>query len=354
MEQYSPEQLHMIKQLRALKSTGVDFAYLKSLRAELLTRVAYEQPHRMIFVWHTALRFATRAIVAVVGIGVLGFGVVFASQYVSPQSFLYPIKLATEQAQIALGGNESGVKADLRVRFASIRLEEIQSLDQSNQLETASVQKALVQYEQHLRDMQDDLAYITSDDAAKTLEQLLALETSMQELMARYAAVNTTIQTKLQDVSLREQASTAEQTSALTQETIQRTIVDFEADRGTVAGDQQKGVHTSLMGTYAQKQYDQIWGVFMGKVQVDAREEMRILSEIHTTIAPGKGVSDIPDKDWDTYVVLLGVKQRIARLQAIDRTGMQSLSDAHYLDIVKEYKDIRAILGHIELSLRTQ
>ncbi|PJA18964.1 MAG: hypothetical protein COX61_02420 [Candidatus Brennerbacteria bacterium CG_4_10_14_0_2_um_filter_43_14] len=353
MEHYSSEQQKIIKHFHNLKSIGVDFAYLKNLRAEILTRVAVEQPRHAVIVWQTAWRVAMRAVIAVACLGIVGFGVVFASQYANPQSFLYPIKLASEQAQLILGGTQDGAKADLRAKFAQIRLSEIQTLDQENQLETSSVQKALAQYAQHLQDAQADLESVSSSNDVHVLDQLLALENRMFDLTAQLSSVYDIIQTKLQDQTILDQAASARHISALTQQVIVRTIIEFEANSQVVAADARKGDHILTIVFLLQQQYDSVWSEFSDKVKQDTRAEMQMLSDINATVSPEKGAADIPSQDWDAYVALRDIKQSIARMAAMKQEERQVMSDDQYMDVVREYKRMSGILAQLELSLRT-
>ena len=69
------------------------------------------------------LRWATAPIIGAV-IVASGSGTVLAAENSMPEDFLYPVKLATEQAQIALTLSETG-KAKLHVKFADRRVTEI-------------------------------------------------------------------------------------------------------------------------------------------------------------------------------------------------------------------------------------
>ncbi|MDD4876291.1 MAG: DUF5667 domain-containing protein, partial [Dehalococcoidales bacterium] len=64
------------------------------------------------------------ALIIVLGVLMMGGGTVVAASYSMPDSFLYPLKLATEQVQLALNPSDNA-KVKLHVEFADRRVAEI-------------------------------------------------------------------------------------------------------------------------------------------------------------------------------------------------------------------------------------
>jgi hypothetical protein len=122
---------------------------------EFRTRARYqfhaalrEMPAKRLFLWP---RWAT-AVAAVVILLLAGGGTVAAARNSMPDGLLYPVKLATEQVQLAFTPSDIG-KAELYAKLADRRVAEIASVASSGQPE---------QLEKATRQLDNELAMIAT------------------------------------------------------------------------------------------------------------------------------------------------------------------------------------------------
>lgn len=93
-----------------------------------------QQPRGRGFNWNTAWAVALTAIVIMV---VSGITTAAAASNAMPDGALYPIKLATEQARLALTFSESA-KAELYARYAEKRVIELETMAEQGKIEAAA------------------------------------------------------------------------------------------------------------------------------------------------------------------------------------------------------------------------
>jgi hypothetical protein len=133
-------------ELKPLLETALTTRQLSSIqpRAEFRDKARYqfyaalrEMEHkksRSFFSWGWQPRWATVVAVVLALILVGGGSTVAAASGSMPDGFLYPVKLATEQVQLAFTFSDIG-KAELNARLADRRVEEIVYLAGENKLE---------------------------------------------------------------------------------------------------------------------------------------------------------------------------------------------------------------------------
>lgn len=152
--------------LKFLRSIAPDASRKADFRRILASKVMLESsslPVRggyahILRTLRAAPALALAMIITLVG---SGSGVSFAAQNTIPGETLYGVKLATEQLRVAVTPGKKA-KAELHLRFASRRLEEIERLIEQNGNEHIAVSEALVRYEDEL----DESEVLATHDAA--------------------------------------------------------------------------------------------------------------------------------------------------------------------------------------------
>lgn len=154
------------RQCKLLRSIAPDASQKAGFRRVLASKVMLESsslPVRGVFehiirTLRAAPALALAMIITLVG---SGSGVSFAAQNTIPGETLYEVKLATEQIRIAVTPGKKA-KAELHLRFASRRLEEIERLIEQNGSTHIAVSETLVRYEDEL----DESEVLATRDAA--------------------------------------------------------------------------------------------------------------------------------------------------------------------------------------------
>lgn len=114
-----------------------EFRYWAGVRLQGASEYARRQKQRPAargFNWSTVGAAAITAIVIMV---VSGIGTAAAASDAMPDEALYPVKLATEQARLALTFSESA-KADLYAKMAEKRVIELETMAQQGKIEAAA------------------------------------------------------------------------------------------------------------------------------------------------------------------------------------------------------------------------
>ncbi|MEK7488000.1 MAG: DUF5667 domain-containing protein [Patescibacteria group bacterium] len=178
------------RQCKLLRSIAPDASRKANFRRMLESRVALESsslPARSVYAhimrtMRSAPALALAMIITLVG---SGSGVSFAAQNTIPGETLYGVKLATEQIRVAVAPGKKA-KAELHLRFASRRLEEIEQLIEQNGSAHAAVSEALVRYEDELDESE---ALATHDPAlAQAITPLIGETTeSHKRVLTRVA-----------------------------------------------------------------------------------------------------------------------------------------------------------------------
>ena len=132
---------------------------------------------RPAFVWAVPLTRAAAALLAVFSL--LG-GAVVASAGSLPEEPLYPVKLAVEDLQLALAPNPQ-VRAELEMRFAARRLEEVEAA--ALQARTEAVRRGLELYEEKVSSVLSS-PDVTSGESDESQQQTIenALQRSVEVL----------------------------------------------------------------------------------------------------------------------------------------------------------------------------
>ncbi len=154
------------QQFKLLRSIAPDASRNTNFRRILQSRVMLESralPARSIFAHIGQSMRATHALAlaVIIALTASGSGVSFAAQNAIPGETLYPVKLATERARIAVTPGKK-TKAELHLGFASRRLNEIEQLIEQNGDAHAAISETLTRYENELDEsetfsMQDPL-----------------------------------------------------------------------------------------------------------------------------------------------------------------------------------------------------
>jgi len=131
--------LKMMDNLRASQTPSLSFIKKAELKEELLSSVRKAKSEQLAarepklgFNWNQ-IHFAKPALVTIgITVFLIISGVlVYASSSSSPSSPLYPVKMAVEKVRLALISN-SGQKAELHLRFAEQKVEEIERIAKSD------------------------------------------------------------------------------------------------------------------------------------------------------------------------------------------------------------------------------
>jgi len=131
--------LKMMDNLRASQTPSLSFIKKAELKEELLSSIRKAKSEQLAarepklgFNWNQ-IHFAKPALVTIgITVFLIISGVlVYASSSSSPSSPLYPVKMAVEKVRLALISN-SGQKAELHLRFAEQKVEEIERIAKSD------------------------------------------------------------------------------------------------------------------------------------------------------------------------------------------------------------------------------
>ena len=118
--------------------------------------------HRMIdiFGWLKPAALARRAVVAIIIATVLvgGSGIAYAAQGSMPDSVLYPVKIATEKARLALTPS-SADKAGIYIAFAERRVQEMVEMGRKGKAEEMT--KLITALDYHLEQAQVLIEFIS-------------------------------------------------------------------------------------------------------------------------------------------------------------------------------------------------
>lgn len=173
------QKLNELKQARPSEQQKKDF---RSILLSHMHAHPFERPHRLPFAF--AFRLAPVAGLTAFFVLLSAGGVTYAAQGALPGELLYPIKRVAEEARIAIALNQVS-KTELRLEFASRRLDEVEELIDTTDGESEHADialeayvEALAQSEVAVKDNQDDAAHIAviidkaSEAQQKTIEKL--------------------------------------------------------------------------------------------------------------------------------------------------------------------------------------
>lgn len=344
MEQYSEEQLHTIKRLKTLRPEVADSAYLRAVRARLLATVEHEQ-HLIAQPWSAfVFRFSVRGIVAVMIAGVLGAGASFASQYILPNNFLYPIKLAAERAQLTLAGDGAASRIALQSRFAQTRITEIQSLESANQLDVQAVSSALGEYMQAIDQIASTSERIARSQDVSVLAQLTQSEAQARDLDAKINVLASSLQDRQLPQAITDQVQSAARASYALRLGIADEIMGYEASHQTFAGDARFVSRVLFVLSDDQAGLNALSDAATQRIQADAHVLMQEQSIQNPNIAPEKLAITLPQADVQLQQALAGIEGEISALEAKLGSAGASFNDSEMLDILGRVAGIKNAL----------
>ena len=183
-----------------MKSLKRQFKILKSIKPDEIKREEFSQLIAEMsagcrapsFSWRHSVVFfrsvSALALISALFLAASGAGITFASQNALPGEVLYPAKLAIEKIRIT-AAKDTGKKTELRLEFASRRLDEVEKIvEQKNETGEKEVAAALEDYEKKLDDAQK-AARIEKPDAPKAVsavqESAKVYERNIAELISR-------------------------------------------------------------------------------------------------------------------------------------------------------------------------
>ena len=183
-----------------MKSLKRQFKILKSIKPDEIKREEFSQLIAEMsagcrapsFSWRHSVVFfrsvSALALISALFLAASGAGITFASQNALPGETLYPAKLAIEKIRIT-AAKDTGKKTELRLEFASRRLDEVEKIvEQKNETGEKEVAAALEDYEKKLDDAQK-VARIEKPDAPKAVsavqESAKVHEKNIVELISR-------------------------------------------------------------------------------------------------------------------------------------------------------------------------
>lgn len=315
MEHYTQEQLHTIAALKRIQRAAPDAAYMRSARSALLTRIAHEERfvqtrHAPVFV-----AWAVRMGIAVVSIALVGVGASFASQYILPNSFLYPIKLAAERAQINLAGDGDASKVALRSKFAETRIVEIRTLESGNGLDDQALQASMQEYIGTIASIQRDVARIAQNDTPASFSDLLASEQKIDALDRQIGDIVTQLEGKAFSDAAIGRARDAVASSYQMRFDIKRNILAYEANHQTLENDGAAVARLAFLVDAQQRMFDAVSDVLTQKIQADAQQRMQEQSIINPNVAPEKLAITLPKEDVELQQMASGIQEELALLR---------------------------------------
>ena len=334
MEQYSKEQLHTIEQLKGLRPELPDAAYLRSVRARLLSTVEREQsmiarPWSMI-----AFRFAVRALAVFVIVGMLGAGASFASQYILPNNFLYPIKLAAEHAQLTFAGDGAASRVALQAKFAQTRITEIQALESTNQLDVQAVASALDEYMQNIDQIASSSERIAQSQDASALGNLVQSEVQAHDLDTTINVLTSGLDAKDLPQAIIDRVQSAAHASYALRLHIADEVMTYEAAHQTFAGDTRFTNRILFVLSDDQLGLNALSDAATQRIQADAQVLMQEESAQNPNIAPERLAITLPQPDLQLQQALVGIEGQISSLEAQLGVPGASFNDSEMLDML--------------------
>ncbi len=344
MEQYSKEQLHTIEQLKGIRPELPDAAYLRSVRARLLSTVEHEQfmiarPWSMI-----AFRFAFRTLAVFVFVGVVGVGASFASQYILPNNFLYPIKLAAEHAQLTLTGDGAASRAALQAKFAQTRITEIQALESTNQLDVQAVASALDEYMQNIDQIASSSERIAQSPDPAALSSLVQSEMQAHDLDAKINVLASGLDAQHLPQAITDQVQSAAHASYALRLHIADEVMTYEAAHQTFAGDTMFTNRVLFVLSDDQLGLNALSDAATQQIQADAQTLMQEESVQNPNIAPERLPITLPQADVQLQQALVGIEGQISSLEAQLTVPGASFNDSEMLDVLGRISSVKNAL----------
>jgi hypothetical protein len=180
----------LLKTALSIKSPAayrLEAGYKQSARANLLRQIRpVKQQRRMSFADIISLgiprqlagvRAAVATLAVMIVISMVGSGTAYASQSSVPGDILYPVKIGTENVRLLAAG-DAKAKAQLNIRFASKRLEELSKIVNRDEEDS----KAVVQrYRRHLEAATTQLAQsgITPDFTSRLEDTITEMQSQV-------------------------------------------------------------------------------------------------------------------------------------------------------------------------------
>ncbi len=334
MEQYSKEQLHTIERLKTLRPQAADAVYLSSVRARLLSTVEREQ--RLIArPWNVfAFRVAFRAFAALILAGILGAGASFASQYILPNNFLYPVKLAAERAQLTLAGDGDASRIALQAKFAQTRITEVQTLESTNQLDLQAVANALGEYGQTIDQIASSSQSIASSSDSAALGELVQAEIKAQDMDFKINVLVSSLNEKNFPQEILDQVNLAARASYALRLNIADEIMSYEAQHQTFTGDPRFISRILFVLSDDQLGLNELSDAATQQIRADARRLMQEESVQNPDIAPEKLAITLPQSDVELQQALLGIKEQISSLESKLSVPGAGFNDSEMLDVL--------------------
>lgn len=146
------KKINPTKTLKSLNQSPIDRTFLANYRTELESFVAarpIEQPGFFTLFTKTATVLGVFAL-AVLSSG----GLVYASQNSLPGQLLYPVKLTTEKAQLAITANPDK-KKDLKLKFIDKRIKEAEIISNEKNI-NKNAAKALIIIDQQIKEIEKE------------------------------------------------------------------------------------------------------------------------------------------------------------------------------------------------------
>ncbi|MBN1935607.1 MAG: hypothetical protein JW934_13145 [Anaerolineae bacterium] len=132
-----------------------------------------------------AYKLIAAVMIAVLGLAAVGSGVVFAAADSIPGDTLYPVKLAVEDARLAMTSGPAQ-KVKLNLAFANERVEEMRQLEAQGKM---MPEEGISRMTRHTEQAMEHIGRVHPDDAPPLLEQVL--QTTAAQTQVLEAALNT-------------------------------------------------------------------------------------------------------------------------------------------------------------------
>jgi hypothetical protein len=343
MTKFNEKENRAIAQLEKLKQIQPDFDYLESFGKVLKTKISIEKSFTPNFSFYVSkfFKLAVTATLTIILISGFGWGVVLATQKVSPGTLFYPVKLAGEKLQLEISKNDPRSRADLRTKFANNRLVEIKVLEENNSLDEEKLKKVFAQYNSEIYQIQEEISQIVDYRNGETLSYLLSLEDKLKKIISSFnelAPVLGETESYTQAINL----------SSFIQEVISQKIFDYEKQNQLFGEDKKKWQRALIALSQLsskleiiQLEFNQSLSAKFGTKAVEFNESGEL------------NISPSPEKDQKIYNQLISIKTDLNKLSGSFQEFLEKGgSDEDLIRFIKALNSYENQLAELEILLK--
>lgn len=182
---------NVILKLNSLPKSKLPKANLERIKNQIFDKIAAPQVRaRTKGFWFTpsALRFATGIVGSILIVISLSIGTAVAALQSVPGQAIYPLKKVVENIQLKFT-SDPAAKANLRIKFANNRLDELAAVLEKNQAGQISTEKAQEIVAKTVADLQKTTAAISSSSKDSSSNTKVSTLTKILDLTNKQTAV---------------------------------------------------------------------------------------------------------------------------------------------------------------------